>query len=29
MAGAGLLIPIPNSGPRPPRRPRQAGDQQL
>jgi len=29
IAGAGLLIPIPNSGPRPPRRPRQAGEQQL
>jgi len=29
MAGAGLLIPIPNSGPRPPRWPRQAGEQQL
>jgi len=29
MAGAGLLIPIPNSGPRPHRRPREAGEQQL
>jgi len=29
MAGAGLLIPIPNSGPWPPGRPRQASEQLL